>query len=141
MKRALCLHRSARSRYVYALSGSTLMIDELRQRLRVNLTDAFNHVLHEWSTKVNDALTELEQEEIFRKPELWAESALDDRHVFTRYLVHGYHHLLCTNLSFHDADGTVCLCRYCGNKCPKYHATRCVSENVSLYYLSRMTNS
>ncbi|XP_018496824.1 uncharacterized protein LOC108864883 [Galendromus occidentalis] len=141
MKRALSLHRSTRSRYVYALTGSPLMINEIRERIREEQTPPFIQVLQEWSKKVNDALSELEQEEIFRKRQLWAESASDERHVYTRYLVHGYHHLLCTDNSFHDADGAKCLCRYCGDSCPKYHAAKCRSGLTSLYCLSKKKTS
>ncbi|XP_018494505.1 uncharacterized protein LOC108864068 [Galendromus occidentalis] len=138
MKRALCLNRAARSRYVYVLSGAPLMIDVMRQRIRGDQTAAFSCMLQEWSKKVNDALTEVSREDIFKKPELWAGSGLDDRHKFTRYLVHGYHHRICTNSEFHDADENVCTCRYCGLLCGKYHATRCLAGKVSLHGLSRM---
>ncbi|XP_018495048.1 uncharacterized protein LOC108864261 [Galendromus occidentalis] len=100
MKRALCLNRAARSRYVYVLSGAPLMIDVMRQRIRGDQTAAFSCMLQEWSKKVNDALTEVSREDIFKKPELWAGSGLDDRHKFTRY---------------------------CGLLCGKYHATRCLA--------------
>ena len=141
MKRALCLHRSARNRYVYALSGSPLMVDEIRERIRGVKTDAFEAILQAWNIKATDALAVVSQEEIFRKPELWASSALNDRHVFTRYLVHGYHHHLCKNSSYHEPNEALCVCRYCGESCPKYHGSRCQAENVSLHFLSRQSIS
>ena len=135
-KRVLCLHRTARSRYVYVLSGALLMIDVIRKKVKGDLTEAFLFVMEEWSGKVNGALSELLHEELFRRPDLWAGSALDDRHVYTRYLVHGYHHLFCVNRAFHDADDA-CKCKNCGLVCEKYHATRCLSRRESLCVLSK----
>ena len=118
-------HRASRIRYIYAPSGSALMIDGIRQRIRVDQTAASVEVLREWSEKSSDDLTELLQEETIRKSELWAEFARDGRQVFARYLVHGYHNLPRTNYNAHVADENVGP--YCGTLCPKYHATRCLT--------------
>ena len=80
------------------------MIDAIRERIRGVQMKPFIQVLQEWGAKVGDALTELRQEEVSTKSELWAESTSDG----TRYLARGNDHLLCTNDRYHIVDGAMC---------------------------------
>ena len=138
MKRVLCLSIKARSRFVYVLSDCAPMVELLRLRLRMPVTEPLNNFLREWRRKVTEAATEVRTLDIFKSPWLWAGVACDDRHVYTRYIVHGFHHLVCSRREFHEDYSTQCICRFCSQQCAKYHAVDCPAlQRRSLHFFSR----
>ena len=55
----------------------------------------------------------------------WKKPARTNRHVLTRYAVHGFHSKLCAaGEACHEAKET-CVCRRCGDQCPPYHGAEC----------------
>lgn len=136
MKRVLCLHSASRSRFIYVLGGCGPSIEEIRIRLKVPPTDAFNQFLSDWQQKVVVAMRQVRTLDVFHTKEMWEGTSCGDRHVYTRYMVHGYHHLICEKTFFHEVDAE-CRCRYCLETCDIYHVTKCEAKAMSLHAWAR----
>ena len=136
MKRVRCLHPKARNRFVYLLAGYGPALETIRMRLKAPTTEPFLSFVYKWQGKVAEALAEVGNLDIYLAREMWAERGCQSRHVYTRYIVHGYHHVVCSNRNYHQPDDQ-CVCRFCSQSCAKYHATACGSFDESLHSLSR----
>ena len=137
MKRVLCLPIRARSRFVYLMSGCPPAAETIRLRLKMPRTVPYERFISEWEAKVEQARREVGGLDVFNALHLWSGSACDSRHVYTRYIVHGYHYLVCSNAAFHE-EYELCTCRFCLQRCTKYHAVECTAlDQKSLHYFSR----
>ena len=136
MKRALRLHKAIKSRFIYLLSGQGPSIETIRVRLKVAQTEPFRRYLQEWQIKLSEAQLEVGTLDVYLQEALWSQAGCRDRHVYTRYIVHGYHHLVCSFKSYHQ-PGDGCLCRFCMQLCDKYHASSCSVSNRSLHCLCK----
>ena len=137
MKRVLCLSMTARSRFVYLLADCGPIMEAIRSRLKAPITESFSQFLSEWCPKVAEATEEVGLLDVFLLRDLWFGRACSSRHVYTRYIVHGYHHLVCSFPEYHQA-GDLCLCKFCSQKCAKYHVSLCPQLDSSLHFLSRL---
>ena len=61
----------------------------------------------------------------------WTSVNCELRHVITRLGVHGFHHLLCRDETFHDPTDS-CVCNLCERQCEKYHIERCRKRTKSI---------
>ena len=139
MKRVLCLPKGSRSRPVYVLTGCEPILIVVQRRLRMLTTSPLDSFLVEWKKKVYEAHQEVERLDVFLNHDLWSGPACENRHVFTRFICHGYHHLLCSSIECYG-ESPLCICRYCSQNCVKYHAIECPElEGTSLHALARMT--
>ena len=136
LKRVLGLHSSPKNRIVYLLTGTQSFIEDVREQLQLEETEAFRafkRTLEEKRDSVDPS--------IMSTPAMcsdhWKGPNRTNRHVLTRFSSHGYHHVLCRRPDFHEADSS-CQCRLCNDKCPKYHATGCTKIG-SLNALNAMT--
>lgn len=132
IKRTLRVSKTARNRYLYIIIGLQVPVTEIiRTRVRGGNTEAFKKFCKEWTEKVDSAKEDLANDPILEARHLWEGPDTARRHVFTRYLVHGYHHHLCIHGEYHSPAGT-CVCKHCGGKCPRDHALRChIAPNLS----------
>ena len=123
LKRALGLHRSALNRYVYLLSDTPLFAEDLKRRFNLPCTPAYLDFISAWETKMAEI-----DPNFYRTgalvTETWKLAGRTNRHVLTRFAVHGFHHVLCGTGGFHSPSDT-CICMRCGEMCVKYHATEC----------------
>lgn len=136
MKRVLGLSNKSRSRFVYLLADCGAIVELVRSRLKAPITEPFNQFMIEWHLKVAEAKQEVGHLDVFLARELWEGRACSDRSVYTRYIVHGFHHLVCSTKGFHQV-GDQCLCRFCSQPCVKYHIVKCPNVDRSLHFLSR----
>ena len=132
LKRVLGLHRVARNRLVYLLADTPLFIEELRHRFDLPTTPSFKEVLSTWEAKFADIDADFLNSGAMRS-QTWKEGNRSNRHVVTRYAVHGYHHKLCATLGYHEPRDS-CRCLRCNQLCNRYHAAHCglVSSLASL---------
>jgi len=131
LKRVLGLHCTTRSRYTYILSGTSLFVADLMKSFKLSETESFKAFEESQEQKLADI-----DPGIFVSPAMTSEGWKQaNRHIVTRFAVHGFHHLLCTNVNFHDPSHN-CICKYCGLSCPKYHASSCDSA-VSIRDLAK----
>ena len=134
LKLALGLHRTAQNRLVYLLSGTPLLSEDLRQRFGLPETTAFLEHLRSWERKFAEIDVEFYNAGA-NLSDTWKELDRPNRHVVTRFAVHGFHHVLCAESGYHE-PGSNCACQRCGSPCDKYHAARCALV-PSLASLSR----
>ena len=132
----LYLSLTARSRFIYLLADCGPIVEMIRSRLKAPTTEPFSQFMAEWHQKVAEASQEVGHLDVFLLREMWAGRACASRHVHTRYIVHGYQHLVCSTTEYHHA-GDHCLCRFCSQTCDKYHAVLCPALGHSLHFLSR----
>ena len=130
LKRVLRVPRSSPSRLVYVLAGLYApLCEELRCKMRSENTASFLSFTSEWRTRFQEAQRHLQADPIMARRDIWAGPQSEKRHVYTRYLVHGYHHHICINKGYH-LPKVDCECRFCGQLCPWDHALACPSRLV-----------
>jgi len=130
LKRVLCVYKKSKSRYVYLLTGAEYFVIELKERFNLPETDAYKKFKSIREQKVKEIDPEFYNTRAMSDPDKsWALPEQKERHVATRFAVHGFHHFLCNNNEFHDVSDK-CLCKLCGNACSTYHVIHCASPNV-----------
>lgn len=123
LKRTFRVHRSTRNRYLSGLADmDTPFVEIMRARLVAENTPVFLEFVEQWKSKVSDARARLEDDPILGRREHWSATMYTRRHIFVRYIVHGYHHCLCSRENCHEPKDT---CKYCGHRCTQYHAIIC----------------
>lgn len=125
LKRTFRLHKSARNRYLYVIADmETPFVEIMRTRLKAENTPAFLELVEQWKIKVNEVRLKLEGDPILGRRATWSAAMYTRRHIFARYIVHGYHHCLCSGDNCHIPKDS-CTCKYCGQRCTQYHAIMC----------------
>ena len=123
LKRVLGVHRSARNRLVYLVSGVPLLTEDLARRYALERTAEFERHRERWAVKMSEV-----DPEFFSVPAMsdrrWEEPECRYRHRVTRGATHGFHHLICRTEGIHD-PGDKCICRLCAQRCNRYHIYRC----------------
>jgi len=123
LKRALGLHRSSLNRYVYLLSDTSLFVEDLKRRFKLATTPAYLEFVSLWERKMAEINPDFYCTGAMTS-EAWKGANRTNRHVVTRFAVHGFHHVLCATVGFHEPTD-VCTCSRCGENCHKYHAAVC----------------
>lgn len=130
LKRILAVSRFTSSRLVYVLTREQFFLEELRMRYLLPSTKAYEQLLQERRQK-RDAIPE----EFYGTPAMidrsWSGPNKELRHQITRYAVHGFHHKVCVNDSYHEIEDA-CRCKLCGLKCTRYHLELCSKVTMSL---------
>jgi len=130
LKKAMCLSKFNKSRYVYFLADTTLFVEELRMKFNLPETEAYKRFYQE---NVNNVLNV--NQEFFKTEgminDVWKRPNFEKRHVYTRFSCHGFHFLICKNKEFHDADEK-CICELCNEKCGQYHLKSCINRKQSI---------
>ena len=127
LERVFRLAKNSRNRYMYVIATGdfdTPFVEVMRVSLRAEPTPATEEFMNKWREKYGEAKEILEGDPILERRSQWSAPRYPRRHLYARYLMHGYHHLICLTESFHDPTD-VCVCRYCGENCPRYHAILC----------------
>jgi len=68
----------------------------------------------------------------------WQKAMFTDRHVFTRYACHGFHHLFCKNGTFHFDAAEECICKFCDQQCSQYYISKCEAKKISIREAAKM---
>jgi hypothetical protein len=137
LKRVMCLYKKAKSRHVYLLAQTNYFVTELKERFNLEDTPQYQEFINGQQQKVDEIDNEFYTSSAMTD-RTWAQPEQKDRHVYTRYAVHGFHHFLCANPEFHIADDT-CICKLCANVCGTYHVGICKSKDVkSIFAYAKM---
>jgi len=137
LKKVLGLSKYTRSRFVYELLDTDLFMHDLKQKFSLKETIAFNTFFEERLLNKLNICDEFYDTETMNNFQ-WKNALFADRHVFTRFACHGYHHLFCKNLNFHFEAENDCFCKYCGQLCKQYHIMTCSKKKMSLREAAKM---
>lgn len=123
LKRTLCLHPTARSRYAFLLANAPLFIEDLVKRYNLPTTKALTEWIRIWEVKLSEIDPSFFNTKAMQSEE-WKGPGRVTRHLTTRFALHGFHNKLCLTEGFHEPTET-CVCRLCRGECPRYHAASC----------------
>jgi hypothetical protein len=126
LKKVLCLAKNAPSRITYELMRQPLYIEELRTRILLPATRAYQVFLQELHAKKADIWIDFYRTDTMTTSD-WKEPGYKLRHSVTRYAAHGFHHRLCRRKNYHDPD-LKCICEFCGKLCERYHGEVCTKR-------------
>ena len=120
---------------VYELAREPFVIEELRLSHHLPATVHYDVLLAERKRKHSKINMDFYATEAMINRD-WMNTAQPQRHVLTRFSVHGLHHKICVKAGFHRADED-CVCSLCGCKCDQYHLETCTRRAKSLTADSR----
>jgi hypothetical protein len=126
IKRTLGVAKNSKNRLVYLLAEESTMIEKTVRTLGLRHTEAYKEFLVKWEEKLADINVEFLESKAMKENE-WKKPLYERRHMVCREAVHGFHHIYCTRLTFHEETEN-CRCRYCGQHCEQYHARRCTEQ-------------
>jgi Reverse transcriptase (RNA-dependent DNA polymerase) len=125
LKRMLSVHKSSKNRIIHFILAAGSFVEYLHSTFNLPYTAAFGALLQERDEKQKCLPENLEQV-LHTIPNRWRNPLQDDRHIFTRFLMHGFHFKYCSRADFHEASDT-CVCKFCGDLCEFYHYFSCAS--------------
>ena len=112
-----------------SLPGRSRLIEfyqkNLQETMQLESTEAVKIVETEWRTK-NDEIDPDFLSSPAMTDDAWKQGNSNNRNIITRYSLHGFHHRLCRDESFHVASAA-CICRMCNEPCVLYHASECIN--------------
>ena len=123
LKRALGLHCSALNRLVYLLCDTPLFVEDLKRRFNLPNTPAYSEFILLWHRKMAEIDPDFYNTGAMTN-DAWKGVNRTNRHIVTRFAIHGFHHNLCRTIGFHTPCDT-CVCTKCAGVCLKYHAASC----------------
>lgn len=135
LKRVLGLPKNALNRLVLTLCGTVSLIEEAVARFGLPETPALREYREELSLKIR-AIPPQFYSSLGMRVDTWKAALQPDRHVFTRYSVHGFHSKMCTTPEYHLPEDN-CICRFCSLTCELYHHDVCTAS-PSLYQVAHM---
>jgi hypothetical protein len=137
LKKVLGLSKFNWSRYVYELVDTDLFVSDLKEKFSLSESKSYEN-FYEAKLVNKTNIRDVFYEQMALTNVQWQQPCFADRNVFTRFVCHGYHYLLCKNKTFHyEADAT-CLCQYCGLQCSQYHIKDCKIRSISLREAAKM---
>lgn len=123
LKKVMGLHASCHNRHVYLLAATPLFVEDLQRQFDLPKTPAYTDFIQQWE----DRMAEIDPAFFSTgamNDETWKGPHRTNRHVIVRYAVHGFHHVLCANQSYHEPNEN-CVCVRCEGQCGRYHAGTC----------------
>lgn len=130
LKRAMCLSKYTPSRLTYVLARETYAIEDIRLRMMLPNTRAYEGLLQELQHKREEIWPDFYCTDAMINRD-WMRANYDLRHVMTRYAVHGFHHKICIREDYHLVDEK-CVWKLCGNRCERYHVIECTKRPISI---------
>lgn len=123
LKRILSVSKFTPSRLVYKLAATDYFVKEIQHKYNLPKTPSFDNFVGEREEKERAVDFEFYFTEAMSNS-FWKQPNFNSRHVYTRFSVHGFHFLFCSDLAFHNSTIT-CTCKFCKGPCGTYHALRC----------------
>jgi hypothetical protein len=127
LKHAMCLSKFTKSRLVYKLAECDFFVKQIQMQFNLPQTQTFDSFILERQSKSLDI-----DFEFYYTPAMefkfWKASNFPNRHIFTRFSCHGFHHAFCNTFIFHECCIS-CICKYCNSTCGLYHYFRCTENN------------
>jgi hypothetical protein len=137
LKRLLSLSKYTKSRFVYELVETDLLINELKMKFSLPDTLEYDKFMEQKILTFSEIDPLFYETPIFADNK-WKNANFKDRHMLTRYACHGFHHLLCENQSFHTKALDTCVCKKCKKSIGLYHLFDCEKNELSLSQASKM---
>jgi hypothetical protein len=119
--------KTTQNRLVYELAKEPFLIEESRVEKHLPATTSYNDSLAERVRKREEIPMEFYGSEAMINRS-WTNAEQRQRHVVTRYAVHGFHY---KKKDFHRATEN-CICMLCGRSCGLYHLEVCETRTKSL---------
>jgi hypothetical protein len=123
LKRVLRLHTSTRNRYTYLLCETPLFVEQIRKQFALPETPAYLDFITQYENKMAEVDPTFYTTGAMINTN-WKGTGRKNRHIMTRFAIHGFHHLICQTNTYHEPCNT-CICKYCDNLCTKYHGNEC----------------
>lgn len=123
----------APSRLAYELAKETFYIEDLR--LNLPSTGASNKLLERRKAKRAEIDIDFYGTTAMTDRN-WTKENQEQRHTITRLAVHGFHHKICRNKTYHTPNAD-CVCELCGQRCKQYHITECRERTKSISEYSK----
>lgn len=133
LKCALRVGKYAPSRLAYELAKETFYIEDLR--LNLPSTGASNKLLERRKAKRAEIDIDFYGTTAMTDRN-WTKENQEQRHTITRLAVHGFHHKICRNKTYHTPNAD-CVCELCGQRCKQYHITECRERTKSISEYSK----
>ena len=127
IKKCLSVSKFTKSRLVYALANCNFFVTDIKYKFKLPNSPAYEKYLSSRLLKARqiDPLFPTCSTMMNRN---WIKAVQKDRHIFTRFAVHGFHHLICQTPDYHDIRET-CMCLNCKEPCNLYHLDSCPPES------------
>jgi hypothetical protein len=93
--------KTARARFTYWLADASFFIHDIKNKFDLPETDAYKEFMRLQFERMVDVLLSFFQTRLFTS-QAWKGRKQKNRHLFTRYAVHGFHHLICNNKECHE---------------------------------------
>ncbi|KAI5716031.1 hypothetical protein M8J77_026325 [Diaphorina citri] len=132
-KKAMCLHKSTSNTLVFHMAGVRRFGEEVIEKYNSKISPSEIQ-------KYEEIIENKNMEFVIKnytsgpafKSNTWKNNNQPNRHIITRYTVHGFHHLICTKKEYHtEYDNCICkLCKLVINE--RYHLNGHIVEGSSL---------
>jgi Reverse transcriptase (RNA-dependent DNA polymerase) len=136
LKRVLGVHKNNKNTYVYRLAEEALFVEELQTQYGLPPTENFVKFLSAYKLEHETRFNAMFLETPAMRNNVWKQPLFEkDRHVFTRYAIHGFHNQICNQTSVNKQcfiESDQCVCILCGEKCTQYHLAECNKRVQSL---------
>jgi hypothetical protein len=137
LKRAMNLSKFALSRYTYWLADTTFFVHDIKLKFDLPETDCYKEFMKLQFEKMLDVPLSFFQTHAFSN-QSWKGPLFDKRHIFTRFAVHGFHYLICTDKSFHFMATEDCICSLCKGPCSQHHLATCPKRVLPLEHYAKI---
>lgn len=121
---------NSRNRLLLLICDTPTLINVLIKKYNLPETEPYKQYLQNLTEKLSQV-----EGDFFETPamtqERWKEPLNENRHIITRHAMHGFHHKICGNKTFHTANDT-CTCILCGLKANQYHLLTCTANTTPL---------
>lgn len=135
LKATLGVSKYTKSRLVYELTREPFLLEDLHMEQQMQNTKQYAQVLKKEYDKKKEIWRDFYSTDamVYRQ---WTQTNQDYRSAITRMAIHGYHHKICKNTSYHEPDIT-CVCSLCEESCERYHLQDCKKRTKSLMEYSK----
>jgi hypothetical protein len=131
LKRVLSLSKYTKSRFVYELIETDLFVNDLKSKFSLSDTSDYDKFMEQKLITFSEI-----DPDFYLTPAMcntsWKEINCKDRHMFTRYACHGFHHLFCKDKMYHFSAKENCECEKCGESIKFYHLFECKANSLTL---------
>ena len=140
-KTVLGLIKYTRNTLVYYLIEEKLFVETIKEKFDLPLTTELENFQEEIEKRAQREFDPYFFETQAMCSDVWKQPLFKNRHVYTRFAVHGFHHLICTDrVNFHEArEG--CVCKLCGKDCDQYHMEKCEKRVISITEYAHMAKN
>jgi hypothetical protein len=131
------LSKFALSRYTYWLADTTFFVHDIKLKFDLPETDCYKEFMKLQFEKMIDVPLSFFQTHAFSN-QSWKGPLFDKRHISTRFAVHGFHYLICTDKTFHFMATENCICSLCKGPCSQHHLANCPKRVLSLEHYAKI---